>query len=174
MEQVSSVIPFSAIHLLAIPASPPWHPSMGPQDINTCIINSIMDLNTFLGSYLRSNVDIRPSCLPGNLDPVWQRGCGCLGPATATILGNVLVLGLCQVVDTINISPKPFPRKVLNLYVIILDTFYSYLGGGSDLLDVFNKEGLGWSWGHGLCPWLWTRAWLEATKRPERIICFNI
>ena len=31
-----TVMPWSAIHLLATPASPPWHPSIGPQEINTC------------------------------------------------------------------------------------------------------------------------------------------
>ena len=33
-----TVMPWSAIHLLATPASPPWHPSIGPQEINTCTL----------------------------------------------------------------------------------------------------------------------------------------
>ena len=31
----NTVIPWSAIHLLATPASPPWQPSIGPQEIKT-------------------------------------------------------------------------------------------------------------------------------------------
>ena len=41
---------------------------------------------------LGSDVDVWPGCLPRNLDSVWERRGGSLGPATSTILKYLIIL----------------------------------------------------------------------------------
>merc|ERR1719507_1408169 len=54
---------------------------------------------------LWSNVDIRPGGFPRNLDPVGEGGGGCLRPARAAVLRDVLVLSLGEIVHPTHFSP---------------------------------------------------------------------
>ena len=58
-------------------------------------------------SDLGRDVDIWPGGLPGDLDPVRERGGGGLGPAAPAVLRDVLVLGLGQEVPPTDVSPEP-------------------------------------------------------------------
>mmetsp|Transcript_4977 Transcript_4977/g.11553 ORF Transcript_4977/g.11553 Transcript_4977/m.11553 type:complete len:407 (+) Transcript_4977:157-1377(+) len=54
---------------------------------------------------LDAQVDVVPLGLAGDLDPVSQARQGSVGPATPAVLGNVLVQGLGQVANAVDVGP---------------------------------------------------------------------
>ena len=56
---------------------------------------------------LNGKSNIGPGSVSRNVDPISNRAGGRLGPATATVCGNVLVFGPGQVVDAADVSPVP-------------------------------------------------------------------
>merc|ERR1711911_423917 len=93
--------------------------------MSTCKHFLLSDILESQDCYLGRDVDVWPGGLPGDLDPVREGGGGGLGPAASAVLrlseiirgywhlcrvylGNVLVLGLSEVVDPINVAPEPF------------------------------------------------------------------
>jgi hypothetical protein len=55
--------------------------------------------------YLGRDVNIWPGSISGDLDSVGERRSGSLGPAGAAVLGDVLVLDICEVVDAVDTVP---------------------------------------------------------------------
>jgi hypothetical protein len=62
---------------------------------------------------LGRDVDVWPGSLPCDLDSVRQRRCGGLSPAGSTVLGNMLVLDVGKIVDSVHVVPDPVVRKGL-------------------------------------------------------------
>ena len=56
---------------------------------------------------LRSQIDVWPSSLASNFNSIWQSWCWSMGPTWATILRQVLVSHVCQVVFSVNWTPIP-------------------------------------------------------------------
>mmetsp|Transcript_48609 Transcript_48609/g.66033 ORF Transcript_48609/g.66033 Transcript_48609/m.66033 type:complete len:266 (-) Transcript_48609:18-815(-) len=64
---------------------------------------------------LGSDVDIGPSSVSGNLDTIRHSRGGGVSPAGTTVLGNVLVSQVGQVVDAVNVIPKPLLRQSIDV-----------------------------------------------------------
>jgi hypothetical protein len=54
---------------------------------------------------LNRQVDFVPQSLTGNLDAVRQRRKRAVRPTASTVLGNVLIEGMRQITDTVNVTP---------------------------------------------------------------------
>ena len=57
--------------------------------------------------HLRSYVNIGPCSISHDFYSVWERGSGGVSPAGTTILGNMLVANVCEVVCSIYVAPLP-------------------------------------------------------------------
>jgi len=63
---------------------------------------------------LGGNVDIRPGSLAGNLYPIRDGRGGCMGPAGAAVLGDVLIADVGDHVLTIDVVPQPRGGEVVS------------------------------------------------------------
>ena len=90
---------------------------------------------------LGRDVDIWPGGLPGDLDPVRERGGGGLGPAAAAVLRDVLVLGLSEEVPAPHISPEKFCWWRLS-QAGSLDELWTRNSLGPGLVSVVRAEAL--------------------------------
>ena len=63
-----------------------------------------------MGSY----VDVGPGGLARDLDPIGQRRSGGVSPARATVLRNVLVADICQVIRAVDVVPLPLGGQVIH------------------------------------------------------------
>jgi hypothetical protein len=63
---------------------------------------------------LGSDVNVGPGSLAVNFDSVWKCWGRGLSPAGATVLGDVLVLDVGQVVDTVHVTPVKWLWKLVS------------------------------------------------------------
>jgi len=64
---------------------------------------------------LRSDVDVGPGSLSGDLDAIGESRGGGVGPAGATVLWDVLVSDVGEVVSTLNIVPDPLRWEIFGV-----------------------------------------------------------
>lgn len=64
---------------------------------------------------MRSDVNVGPLSLSGDLDSVGEGRGGSLSPARTAVLGDMLVLQVSQVVNSVDVVPNPVVRERLAL-----------------------------------------------------------
>lgn len=64
---------------------------------------------------LGTDVNIWPGCVSRDFDSVWQSRSGSVCPAWTTVLWNVLVSNICQVVSPIDVVPSIVSRNIVHI-----------------------------------------------------------
>jgi hypothetical protein len=85
---------------------------------------------------LGGDVDIGPGTLPLDLDPVGHGWGGCMSPARAAVLGNVLISHVGEHGGSIHVGPEELGRKILSNELRLDDMLDWHLG--------FDIAGLAW------------------------------
>ena len=62
---------------------------------------------------LGGEINIWPSSFASDLNPIWECRCRRMSPAWTTVLRNVLVTHVCQIVPLIDVTPVPVFWQVL-------------------------------------------------------------
>lgn len=87
-----------------------WH----PLESIICFTSMASIISRTRNKNLWSNVNIRPSCLSGNLNSIRHSWSSCMSPAWTTILWNMLVSEIGKEVGSIDIIPDILLWKILN------------------------------------------------------------
>ena len=74
---------------------------------------------------LRKNVDIRPISLSGDIDSIKKGKGRSMSPARTTVLWNMLVSHVGQVVNAVNVIPEPVRWEVLDMLEFLSDHILS-------------------------------------------------
>ena len=88
------------------------HPLEGAQSVSTV---AAICITLARDEHLRRDVDIGPGSLPRDLDSVGQDRGRRVRPARATVLGDVLVVHVSQVVGVVYVVPDPLLRDGLDV-----------------------------------------------------------
>ena len=82
--------------------------------------------------HLRSDVDVGPGSLSGDLDAIGESRGGSVGPAGATVFWDVLVSDVGEVVSSFNVVPDPLRGEIVHISEWLADERVLLVGLMSD------------------------------------------